>query len=903
MAAPEHSDQSPCPQSLHDIAALMDRAWTRAMESQVPETVGRDGFPIYADDPLASAHLKLDEYLDQVANSRSFRVKARDHPVGVSILASPEEEMLAAFRGIVVRVLFYRRKEGRVSGTGAPASLLSDLRVFNMLAAMARAVGGKPATQSVNPAEFSSLAGELLRKGLPFTEADLISCLGITSRQRADSYGFQYLSNEAVLRAVELHVERAGLGRELRTRLDLWRQSLKSSREFFSAGRKLVARINMVLDPRATDSIEPGDAWSNVALEDVRGMAAGPQEKWARLLRHCELASTSKPTKKWLKTANECLEAIGRDEFRKYALRWFELVALPRPVHREPASDYLPDPDQLIDDTNSVLLKGLAWICGGFEDKNVVRALSTLAQVCFKKVRNIGARCPRVGRACLYSLSVISLPEAAAELTRLDQVVKQPSNRKVIGQSLDRAAESSGLTREELEENSVPTYGLDADGRLRQTVGNFTAEYSVTGPDSFQLLWRKTDGKPQKSVPAEVKEQHADELKALKRTARDIEKMLPAQGRRVERLFLAEREWGFSRWRERYLDHPLMATISRRLIWQFHEGNRQAAGIWQGGRVVDNENRPLDWLSPSTRVRLWHPLGREVAEVARWRQWLEEHRVSQPFKQAHREIYILTDAELQTGTYSNRFAAHIIRQHQFAALAQDRGWKYHLQGGFDSHNVPTIVLPRWGLSVEFWVESLGMNEGMSGAGIFLSVATDQVRFCDGGGLPRLLSEVPALVFSEMMRDVDLFVGVCSIGNDPTWQNRTDAHAHAHVDYWRQYAFGDLSATAKTRREVLEKLLPRLKIAGKCELQDKFLAVKGTIRTYKIHLGSSNILMSPNDQYLCIVPDRSLRMQSMEGMFLPFEGDSTLAVILSKAFLLADDAKIKDPSITRQIGGK
>ena len=36
------------------------------------------------------------------------------------------------------------------------------------------------------------------------------------------------------------------------------------------------------------------------------------------------------------------------------------------------------------------------------------------------------------------------------------------------------------------------------------------------------------------------------------------------------------------------------------------------------------------------------------------------------------------------------------------------------------------------------------------------------------------------------------------------------------------------------------------------------------------------------------------------VFLPFEGDQTLAVILSKAFLLAEDTKINDPTITRQL---
>jgi hypothetical protein len=35
--------------------------------------------------------------------------------------------------------------------------------------------------------------------------------------------------------------------------------------------------------------------------------------------------------------------------------------------------------------------------------------------------------------------------------------------------------------------------------------------------------------------------------------------------------------------------------------------------------------------------------------------------------------------------------------------------------------------------------------------------------------------------------------------------------------------------------------------------------------------------------------------------LPFEGDEILSIILSKAFMLADDDRIKDKSIVAQIG--
>jgi hypothetical protein len=749
------------------------------------------------------------------------------------------------------------------------------------------------------------LAIRILRKNVGWSEADWILLINSILQGNPKGHYIHSLQSQIIDELTNFSSQNS-LGPPMRDILASLLDSLKrepSEDYLLEAYDKLAESIEKLIQQtpqKGPMSIEPGEAWSNAAIEDLNRMSTEERQHWCRLLQHCQQAESSKPTLKWTKKAKECVEAVGREKLKSQLLPWFELVALPRPVHREPRQpQYEPDPDQLIADVNSVILKGLVWACAEWEDAEITRAVSRLAQVCFKKVRNLGARCPRIGNACLFSLSVTSTDEAAAELTRLNQMVKQPSARKLIGKSLDKAAELTGQTREDLEESTVPTYGLNGEGCLKQVLGDFTAECHLSGPDALQLRWRKADGNVQKSVPAEVKEQHAPDLKAFKRTIQDIDKMLPAQRQRLERLMATEREWEFGKWRERYLDHALLAHLTRRLIWHFRDGDQKSAGIWLDGKIVDLQDRPIDWLSPQTRVRLWHPLGQEVETVSNWRRWLESHQIAQPFKQAHREIYILTDAEVQTGTYSNRFAAHIIRQHQFAALAKERGWSYRLMGNFDSHNVPTLILARWDFAVEFWVESPGGQEGASDSGIFLHIATDQVRFCDMTGTARPLHEVPALIFSEVMRDVDLFVGVCSIGNDPAWQDRGEGGQFG--GYWQRFAFGDLSVTAKTRREVLERLLPRLKIAGQCELHDKFLVVRGSLRTYKIHLGSSNILMEPNDRYLCIVPDRS-RATTLDGkqVFLPFEGDNTLAVILSKAFMLAEDGKIKDQSILNQI---
>ena len=118
-----------------------------------------------------------------------------------------------------------------------------------------------------------------------------------------------------------------------------------------------------------------------------------------------------------------------------------------------------------------------------------------------------------------------------------------------------------------------------------------------------------------------------------------------------------------------------------------------------------------------------------------------------------------------------------------------------------------------------------------------------------------------------MRDVNLFVGVCSVGNDPNWADRG---LEPYGDYWRNYSFGELSESGRTRRSVLEALIPRLKVAERLSLEDRFLVVRGDLATYKIHLGSGNVLMEPGSQYLCIVPARGVSPAHMRDVWLPLK---------------------------------
>jgi hypothetical protein len=696
-------------------------------------------------------------------------------------------------------------------------------------------------------------------------------------------------------------------------------QSTEESRRWAARLRELGGLSN------STIPLVPGEAWSDAAMSDIGAMEGYERAAWVALLQHCTRARGAKPGQKWSRDAEAVLEKIGRPTFEETVVHWFPLVERPRTRSVERGSQWQPDPNLLLQDENADILKALAWLCARSRSAEVVRALGALALSAYRKVPQMGPRCVRLGNACVWALGAMPDAGGVGQLAMLRARVKFGTAQKGIEKALNTAAGKAGMPLQEIEEISVPAYGLQEVGVRRAQLGEFRVELVVTGTSTTELRWIKPDGKRQKSVPKAVKEHSAEELTEIKAAATDLRKMLPAQRDRIENLYLEQKSWTYRTWSERYLDHPVVGTLARRLIWKFTNEERTGAGVFYDGRIVGRDGHVLDWLDDSTSVELWHPMQEDPGEVLAWRDWLAELTIRQPFKQAHREVYLLTDAERRTSTYSNRFAAHVIKQHQFNALCAARGWKNKLRLMVDDEYPPASrELPAWGLRAEFWVEGLGDNYGAdtTDAGTYLYLATDQVRFYNidarenhahagGGGYaagfrrrgaptgPLALEKLPPLVLSEVMRDVDLFVGVASVGNDPNWAD--GGPEGRYRDYWTSYSFGALSQTAKTRRQVLQRLIPRLKIADRCRLEDRFLIVQGDVRTYRIHLGSGNILMEPNGQYLCIVPTSAPTVGNPgTKLFLPFEGDRTLAIILSKAFLLAEDANIKDPTILHQI---
>ena len=648
-----------------------------------------------------------------------------------------------------------------------------------------------------------------------------------------------------------------------------------------------------------------GDPLGQALNQFVAGLdRADPRTAtWLGLLQRWQKASTAQPTAKLRKELDAATATLGPDAVREQGRAWLQLLADKPVVEQSHVHEY-GDGDtynytswDFVTDANAIVAKGLVWTLQPLGDPALLQLLTTLAAKCFRRIPGKGPLAAGLGNACLLALSQNGLPGVAA-LARVRSKIRQTNTQEIIARYIARESEKLGVSPAEIEDMAVPDFGLE-NGRLVETFGDYTATLTLM-EGKAETQWQKAD-KLLKTAPSALKATHADELKELKAAQTQAQQTYTAQRDRLDRSFVEERRIPWPWFAQYYFDHGLMSELARRLIWRLHrpDGAFQDA-IYLDDSWQDTHGQPVPAPETETRLQLWHPVLAPAAEVLAWRELLEKHQLRQPLKQAFREVYLLTPPEERTNTYSNRMAAHILKQHQFNSLAKLRGWRYRLLGAYDKgydSEIASLPLPAHDLTAEYWVSEVNADDAFNDTGIWNYVSTDQVRFTRGDE-PVPLPDVPPLAFSEVMRDVDLFVGVASVGNDPMW--RDNGGLAQYRNYWESYSFGDLSEVAKTRKLALERLVPRLKIGKVSEIKGNFLVVKGHRHTYKIHLGSGNILMEPNDQYLCIVPDRSSKNLGDGAVFLPFEGDAVLSIILSKAQLLMDDDKITDTTILRQL---
>ena len=390
---------------------------------------------------------------------------------------------------------------------------------------------------------------------------------------------------------------------------------------------------------------------------------------------------------------------------------------------------------------------------------------------------------------------------------------------------------------------------------------------SLSVDDSgLPMLEIERNGKSLKSVPAKSRKQ--PEIVALKTRA----KALTEQSRRVRTALevMMVRGEVFERHEiETLRKHPLIGPQLGALL--LVDGRRKVATS-----SLDRQSGEVALLGPTGRTRtLQEPL--RIAHAAdllaskEWRKWqsyLMDRQLSQPFKQAFRELYVLTPREKDGKRIyeSLRYRGHQVQPKQARALLNTRNWHVLPDAGSFSktfHSAGVVA------QLELWIDHHTAGAELPTVGA--------IRFSERGGKsePLLLSKVDPLVFSEAMRDIDLVVSVAHAGGvDP-----------------------EASQSTMEMRGALARETARILQLDNVQVEERQVRIEGDMGTYLVHLGSGVVHQLPGHTvWISAAPS-----QRRGRIFLPFADDDPLtAEIMSKMLLLANDSEILDATIVSQI---
>ena len=391
-------------------------------------------------------------------------------------------------------------------------------------------------------------------------------------------------------------------------------------------------------------------------------------------------------------------------------------------------------------------------------------------------------------------------------------------------------------------------------------IDGVSVKLSVDEQGKTEIVVTK-DGKALKSIPAKIKKNaHIVRLQETK-------KKLTEQYRRTRLMFeqAMEDETQFTVGEIHELrKNPVVEPIIRDLVFKEQDGG-ELGFITEYDGFVGAQGAREEKMKKDRLVTIAHPFDMYRDGHWEWYQrYLFEKGIVQPFRQVFRELYVKTDEELEMCD-TRRYSGNQIQPAKTAACLKSRRWVADIENGlqkvyYKENIVATIY---------------AMADWFSPADIE-APTLEWVAFYDRkNGKPMKIKDIPDIIFSEVMRDVDLAVSVAHAGGvDPETSH----------------------STIEMRAALVQFTLTLFKLKN-VAIEKNHAHIKGKYGDYSVHLGSG-VVHKLGGTMINILPVHS---QHRGKLFLPFaDDDPKTAEIITKILFLAEDGKIKDPTILAQI---
>ena len=386
--------------------------------------------------------------------------------------------------------------------------------------------------------------------------------------------------------------------------------------------------------------------------------------------------------------------------------------------------------------------------------------------------------------------------------------------------------------------------------------GDLTLSLRISGQGRAEICCVK-GGKELKAIPAKNKK---DEL--VLRLG-EVKKQLNDQYSRTRTMFeqsMEDRTEFRCSELEALTENPVVAPLVNSLV--FTDGS--SSGLLRG-RALSLADGSEKKLRGDSLLRAAHPF--DLYSQGCWHELqklLFDKELVQPFKQVFRELYVKTEDEREAMT-SLRYAGNQIQPKKPVACLRSRRWVADIEDGLQKVYYKENIIARI-YALADWFSPADIE----------APTLEWVDFFDRKtGKQMRISEIPDIIFSEVMRDVDLAVSVAHAGGvDPETSH----------------------STIEMRRAVCEFTLPLFRLDN-VTFEKSHAFIKGSRADYSIHLGSGAVHLQGGPM-INILPVHS---QHRGKLFLPFlDEDPKTAQIISEILLFAEDSKIKDPFILTQI---
>lgn len=594
--------------------------------------------------------------------------------------------------------------------------------------------------------------------------------------------------------------------------------------------------------------------------------------KWYQLmdiLTQCK--GSAKPNKQWGKEISDAISIFGTERYFK------ELGSL--------ISSSFTESFWFLDQYRTTI-KGIIWSCALNPNAESLSIIKAITEAAYTKIPGIGPKSGALGNIGLNAFVLSGSDEAFGIMNLMRNKSKYQRFIKAIDRSIDKFLETTSGDPEELADKSIPDFGF-IDGKKTITIDDTISALFFIKNRRMTKKWL-LNGKIQSSTPTIIKKAYKAQEKEVASEFKRVNAIYKQLKDRIKTYWLYDRKWEFSNWLAQIQNHNLLFSYLSEMIWS-NETNGQSFMLRDGKHLDFNDQKVNS--KPKDIISLWHPITSNKTEISAWQKYIFTHKITQPFRQAFREHYPFSVQEAKA-TDSNRFAHHFLKVNKLMAIANGTGWIFMYE--HEGQSWPRRYIKPLDLTIHLKCDynrsdyAIPTKELFFTKGNTVNINTKKISKIQ-------LSTIPLKTRSEVCRDMDLFIAITSIANDPELSLKTEQQEYYREEFNKGY-FSD-NATAKIRKQVISVIAPSLGLLP--SFDKNFLIVQGKLNKYRINLGSGFAQLADSQKHINLLPDIK-PMKKSKKVHAPIQDDETLYIILAKALFLEKDDKIDDKKFKEAI---